>query len=77
MMDNVSYFQGSAQALAVVKCPNVSTASLSKARGGGLKGHTGLPAQQPVPCLSRSCVGGEGLGHLVYKYTWSPGNCAT
>ena len=24
---------------------------------GGLEGRTGLPALQPVPCLSRSCMG--------------------
>ena len=34
--------------------------------GGGLEGHIGLPAQQPVPCLLGSCVGGEGQGRLVY-----------
>ena len=45
---------------------------------GGLEGLIGLPAYQLVPCLSGSCVGGEGHGHLVYiKYTWSIGNCAT
>ena len=26
----------------------------------GLEWHIGLPALQPVPCLSGSCVGGEG-----------------
>ena len=45
---------------------------------GGLEGHIGLPALHPVPCLSGSCMGGEGHGRLVYiKYTWSIGNCAT
>ena len=31
----------------------------------------------PIPCPSRSCVGREGHGHLVYKYTWSVGCCIT
>ena len=44
---------------------------------GGLKEHAGLPVLQPVPCLSRSCVGGEGHGRLVCKHTWSIGCCAT
>ena len=65
-----------AQALAINHCPHISTASLSKG-WGGLEGRTGLPALQPVPGLSGSCVGGEGQGHLVYKYTWFMGNCAT
>ena len=44
----------------------------------GLEGLIDLPALQPVPCPSRSCgVSGEGHGHLVYKYTWSIGCCAT
>ena len=30
-------------------------------------GRIGLPAQLPVPFPSRSCVGGEGHGHHVYK----------
>ena len=34
---------------------------------GGLEGRIGLPALQPVPCLSGSCVGGEGHGRLVYQ----------
>ena len=35
-------------------------------------------AASRLPCLSGSCVGGEGHGRLVYvKYTWSIGNCAT
>ena len=34
---------------------------------GGLEGRIGLPALQPVPCLSGSCVGGEGHGCLVYQ----------
>ena len=44
---------------------------------GGLEGHIGLPALQPVPCSSRSYVGGEGHGPLAKKYTWSIGCCAT
>ena len=44
---------------------------------GGLEGCIGLPALQPVPCLPGSCMGGEGQGRLVYKYTWSIGDCAT
>ena len=42
---------------------------LAEQRVGGLEGRIGLPDLQPVPCLSGSCVGGEGHGHLVYKYT--------
>ena len=34
---------------------------------GGLEGCIGLPALQPVPCVSGSCVGGEGHGRLVYQ----------
>ena len=34
---------------------------------GGLEGCIGLPALQPVPCLSGSCMGGEGHGGLVYQ----------
>ena len=45
-------------------------------RGRGLEGHIGLQALQPVPCLSGSCVGGDGHGRHVHKYTWSIGNCA-
>ena len=65
MMDNVSYVQGPAQPLAIIHHPHVSTASLSKG-WGGLEGRIGLPAFQPVPCQSGSCVGGEGHGRLVY-----------
>ena len=43
----------------------------------GLEGPIDLPAQQPLPCPSRSYVGREGHGHLVCKYTWSIGCCAT
>ena len=77
MMDNVSYVQGLARPLVIIHHLYVSTASLSKGRGN-LEGLIGLPAQQLVPCLSGSCVGGEGHGRLVYiKYTWSIGNCGT
>ena len=40
---------------------------LSEQWVGGLKGLIGLPALQPVPCLSGSCVGVEGHERLVYK----------
>ena len=50
---------------------------LSEQGVGGLKGLIVLPALQPVHCLSGSCVDREGHGRLVYKYTWSIGNCAT
>ena len=70
MLDNVSYIQGPAQALVTIHCPHVSAVSQSK-------GCIGLPALQPVPCLSGSCMSREGHGHLVYKYTRSIGNCAT
>ena len=33
MMDNISYVQGSAQALVIILWPHVSTASLSKGQG--------------------------------------------
>ena len=70
MVDNVSYIQGSAQALVIIHCPHISVASLSKG-WGGLEGCIGLPALQPYT------LGGEGHGCLVYKYTWSLGCCAT
>ena len=66
MVYNVSYVQGPAQALVIIRHPHVSTASLSKGVGG-LEGRIGLPALQPVPCLSGSCVGREGHGRLVYQ----------
>ena len=50
---------------------------LCKQGMGGLEGHAGLPALQPLPCLSKSCLDGEGHGHLVYQYTWTIGCCAT
>ena len=56
MVDNVSYVQGSAQALVINHHPHVSTTSLSKG-WWGLEGCIGLPALQPVPCLSGSCMG--------------------
>ena len=43
----------------------------------GLEGHIGLPAPQPLPCLSGSCAAREGHERLVCKYTWFIGNCAT
>ena len=55
---------------------HVFKASLNK-RWGGLEGCIGLLALQPVPCLSRSCVWGEGHGCPVYKYPRSIGCCAT
>ena len=39
---------------------------LSEQGVGGLEGCIGLPALQPVPCLSGSCMGGEGHGRHVY-----------
>ena len=39
---------------------------LSEQGVGDLKGCIGLRTLQPAPCPSRSCVGGEGHGHLVY-----------
>ena len=55
---------------------------LSEQGVGSLEGCIGLPALQPVPCLSGSNVGREGHRHLVYiyiyiKYTLSIGNRAT
>ena len=46
--------------LVTVHCPHISAASLSKG-WGGLEGHIGLPAQEPVLCPSRSCMGMETL----------------
>ena len=66
MMDNISYIKGPAQVLIIIHHLHVSTASPSKG-GGGLEGRIGLPALQPVPCLSGSCMGREGHGHLVYQ----------
>ena len=66
VVDNVSYIQGLAQPLVIIHHPHVSTASLSKG-WGGLEGRIGLPALQPVPCLSVSCMGREGHGRLVYQ----------
>ena len=43
MMDNVSYVQELAQPLVIIHHPYVSTASLSKGRGG-LEGLIGLSA---------------------------------
>ena len=60
MVDNVSYVQGPAQSLVIIHHPHVSTSS---SKGwGGLEGRIGLPALQPVPCFSGSCMGGEGHG---------------
>ena len=70
VVDKVSYIQGSALVLVIIHCPHVSTASLSK-------GCIRLPALQPLLCLSKSYVGEDGHGHLVYKYTWTIGYCAT
>ena len=36
---------------------------------GGLEGCIGLLVLQPVPFPSRSYMGGEGHGRLVYKYS--------
>ena len=62
MVHNIPYVQGSTQALVIIHC-------LSKQGMGGLEGHINLPALQQVPRPSRSYVGGEGHGHLLYKYT--------
>ena len=75
MVDNVSYVQGPAQALVIIHHPHISTASLSK--GWGFRG-TYRPTCFAASTLSLWVLrGGEGHGHLVYKYTWSIGNCAT
>ena len=47
---------------------------LSEQGMGSLDGYIGLPALQPVLCLSRPYMGEEGP---VYKYTWSVENWAT
>ena len=64
MMDNVSYVQGPALGN---YSPPAHFNCLFEQGVGGLEGHIGLPALQPVPCLSGSCVGGEGHGCLVYQ----------
>ena len=76
VVDSVLYIQGPTQALVIIHHPHISTASLGEG-WGGLDGCIGLPALQPVPCLYGSCMGRGGHGHLVYKYTWSKGNCVT
>ena len=76
MVDNISYVQGPTQALAVIHCPHIFSC-LSEPGVGGLEGCIGLPVLQLAPCLSGSCLGREGHGCLVYKYTCSIGNCAT
>ena len=35
VVDNVSYVQDSTQALVIIHCPHISTASLTKEWGGG------------------------------------------
>ena len=68
MVDNVSCVQGPAQPLVIIHYPHVFNC-LFEQGVGGLEGRIGLPAMQPVPCLSGSCVGGGGHGRLVYiKY---------
>ena len=53
VVEKVSYIQGPAQPLVTIHHPHVSTASSSKG-WGCLEGCIGLPALQPVPCLSGS-----------------------
>ena len=65
MVDNVSYVQGPVQPLVIIHHPRFKC--LFEQGVGGLEGRIGLPALQPVPCLSGSCKGGEGHGHLVYQ----------
>ena len=65
MEDNVSYVHGLAQPVVIIHHPHVSTASVSKGWGVQRDVQAYLHLQ-PVPCLSRSCVGGEGHGRLVY-----------
>ena len=60
VMGIVSCVQGRPQTLVIIHHP------LSEQGVGGLEGHTGLPALQPVPCLSGSCVGREGHGPFAY-----------
>ena len=65
MVDDVSCAQGFAQAWVIIHYPCFNC--LSVGGGGGLESCIGLPALQPVPCSSRSYVGEEGHGRLVYK----------
>ena len=62
MVDNVSYVQGPAQALVIIHCPRFNC--LSEQGMGCLEGCIGLPALQPVPCVSGSCVAERGIGTL-------------
>ena len=70
MVENISYVQGSTQALVIIHC-------FSEQGMGGLDGCIGLSGLLPVLSLSTSCVGRERHGSLVYKYTWSIWSCAT
>ena len=55
LVDNLSYVQGLTQALVIIHCPHVSIAS--EQRVWSLEEHIGLPALQPVLCLTGSCMG--------------------
>ena len=61
VMDYVSYAQGPPPAR--FNC----LFEQGVGEGGGVEGCIGLPTMQPLPCLSGSCVGGEGHGLLVYQ----------
>ena len=66
MVDSISY----AQALVIIYCPHVSTASLSKE--WGFRG-----VHRPTCSVTGTLSPWVLHGRLVYKYAFSIGNCAT
>ena len=67
MMDNVSYVQGVTQSLVIIHHPHVSTASLSKVGGGGVRG-----MHRPT-CLAASTLSLEVLRGR--RGSWAPCIC--
>ena len=53
----------------LVKFSLITCLNCLRARGEG--GCTGLSVLQPIPCITRSCMGREGHGGQVYQYTRS------
>ena len=81
MVDNVPYLRLRGQVFKLLSgFGNYSLPThfncLSEKGVGYLEGCVGLPALQPVPSPSSSCVSTEGHEHLVYPYTWSIVCCA-
>ena len=71
----MSYVQGSAQALVIIRCPHVSATSLSK--GWGFRGAHRPTCFAAMYLVSLGLAWVERHGCLVYKYrtssTWSIG----